>query len=388
LQAIQSEPKISDPIIDNKLKEIFDKQKSSFILKKRYKTNLMLPVYDDPLNTNLLFPEENIGDSSRTIIFSDFEKKFNIEEENSNILKNIEVENIFEETEKDKLDCLNKRSKNISVSTEISLKYIKNQTNEMCVKALEKNVCAYLFIKEITPDLLLRIVKNSPDFIYYFTYNDILTVLKQNGLLLKYVDNTILTDEIYMTAVSNNGLALEYVKIKTKELCYQAVKRNGTALQFVDKELIDEDICRLAIEYTPNCFKFVPEKLFTFDFLEYAINKNCVFDFSKLTPTLIDRVIQNNGLQIRNFSHTPQRCLSAVKNNGLALLYIQDLDRSDELCEQAVKQNGMALKYVENQTLELYLYAIKQNPNAVKFIIDKNIKDVMEEIIKEKKFTN
>ena len=61
-----------------------------------------------------------------------------------------------------------------------------------------------------------------------------------------------------------------------------------------------------------------------------------------------------------------KECLEAVKENGLALEYVEN--QTLEICLAAVNQNGCAIKYVEDQTLEICLVAINQNKRALKFI--------------------
>ena len=52
-----------------------------------------------------------------------------------------------------------------------------------------------------------------------------------------------------------------------------------------------------------------------------------------------------------------ETCLKAVKQNGLALQFVdhQDVD----ICLEAVNQNGMALKYVKDQRLGICIAAVK-----------------------------
>ena len=52
-------------------------------------------------------------------------------------------------------------------------------------------------------------------------------------------------------------------------------------------------------------------------------------------------------------------CLKVVKQNGLALQFVehQDID----ICLEAVNQNGMALKYVKDQRLGICIAAIKSH---------------------------
>ena len=42
--------------------------------------------------------------------------------------------------------------------------------------------------------------------------------------------------------------------------------------------------------------------------------------------------------------------------------------QTDEICLEAVKQNGYALIYVENQTDEIFLEAVRQDENALQYV--------------------
>ncbi len=45
-------------------------------------------------------------------------------------------------------------------------------------------------------------------------------------------------------------------------------------------------------------------------------------------------------------------CFEAVKNDGLALMYVPTEFKTKELCLQAVSQNGLALQFVPVQLID------------------------------------
>src|SRR6185369_15946431 len=64
-----------------------------------------------------------------------------------------------------------------------------------------------------------------------------LTAVQNNGYALQYVKEQ--TPEICLAAVQNNGYALQYVKDvreQTPEICLAAVQKDGSALQYVKKQ--------------------------------------------------------------------------------------------------------------------------------------------------------
>lgn len=120
----------------------------------------------------------------------------------------------------------------------------------------------------------------------------------------------------------------------------------------------------------------------------------------KMNDQDIITAIQKNGLYIEQVEKTPERCLAAVRQNGLALQLIPKDLHSVALCLEAVKQNASAIKYVsrkiitddicleavrsdgtviaystfipdEFRTKKLYLNVIKQNGIALEHVPDK-----------------
>ena len=74
-----------------------------------------------------------------------------------------------------------------------SLQYVKEQTEEMCLLAVQCNGSALQYVKEQT-------------------------------------------EEMCRLAVQQNGYALQYVKEQTEEMCRLAVQQNGYALQYVKEQ--------------------------------------------------------------------------------------------------------------------------------------------------------
>ena len=60
--------------------------------------------------------------------------------------------------------------------------------------------------------------------------------------------NTIRTHELWLVAVKQNGLVIQFVpkEHRTLDLCLAAVLRDGKALQFVPLELITPEMIEIA----------------------------------------------------------------------------------------------------------------------------------------------
>jgi len=104
---------------------------------------------------------------------------------------------------------------------------IKNQNPEICKEAIKQKHYTLHAIKHI---------KNK-------NYNLYLEAVKQNGMALQFVDiqDNTLYQYLCLEAVKQNGLALQFIKKQTYEICLEAVKQNGLALQFVANNIINQN---------------------------------------------------------------------------------------------------------------------------------------------------
>lgn len=90
----------------------------------------------------------------------------------------------------------------------------------------------------------------------------------------------------------------------------------------------------------------------------------------KMNDEQIMKAIQKNGTYIENVEKTPERCLAAVKQNGLTLQIIPKDIHTVDLCLEAVKQNGNAIRFVSPKilTYKICLEAIKNSCRALSYI--------------------
>ena len=57
--------------------------------------------------------------------------------------------------------------------------------------------------------------------------------------------------------------------------------------------------------------------------------------------------------------------------------------QTPELCLAAVKENGLALQFVKNKTAKICLEAVKQNRDAIKYVKDTTIHEFLEYYLKD-----
>lgn len=70
--------------------------------------------------------------------------------------------------------------------------------------------------------------------------------------------------------------------------------------------------------------------------------------------------METHGLDlkwIKKHQQTPEICMAAVQQNGLALEF--SYIHTPEICRAAVEQNGLAIQFVDEKTQELCMIAVQ-----------------------------
>jgi hypothetical protein len=82
--------------------------------------------------------------------------------------------------------------------------------------------------------------------------------------------------------------------------------------------------------------------------------------------------IEKNGLNLQHIPvplRTPELCLAAVRQNGLALEFVRN--QTPRICLEAVQQYGLSLYFVREQTEEICMAAVLKDPNSIKWVSKK-----------------
>lgn len=137
-----------------------------------------------------------------------------------------------------------------------NLKYVENQTNEICNIALSQSIRAIDYVKNI--DVLNEILTQNPFNIKYIK-NQIeelcLFAVKQNGLALRYISPVFRTPKICLEAVKNNVRAFKYVKQQTEEICLEAVKKYPWFIRYVKNKT--DNVIREAVKQNEYILKII-----------------------------------------------------------------------------------------------------------------------------------
>jgi hypothetical protein len=83
-----------------------------------------------------------------------------------------------------------------------------------------------------------------------------MAAVRQHGLALEFVREQ--TPELCLEAVMQNGSALKLVKEQTPEVCLAAVQQDGLALRFVKEQT--PELCMAAVRQNKNALRFVSEQ--------------------------------------------------------------------------------------------------------------------------------
>jgi hypothetical protein len=121
-----------------------------------------------------------------------------------------------------------------------SLKYIRNQSIEICKKSVIFNGLnlEHVLLIYQTDEICKLAIQNNP-YALQFVNNQTNDLCKYavsiNGMVLKYVQHR--TDDICEIAVNQNGLSLIYVLNKTDKICQIALKQNELSSRFIKKTI-------------------------------------------------------------------------------------------------------------------------------------------------------
>jgi len=235
----------------------------------------------------------------------------------------------------------------------------------------------------------MHIISNNPAL--YFTAGGLAAAIgsvlikKTTTVALNAIQNCI--EKKYLTALNQHAISLDSIPsiFRSKGVCMFAVAQNGLNLKYVPDSQKTPEVCTAALNQSLDAFDFVPDSQKTPEmrmFLEemYLSNlTNNTISFDSIPYYFRNEAIWLYGINNRKVKlneiipvsrRTEQVCLAAVRQNGLALQYIDDEKITREIYLAAVRQNGLALKYVPEKmrTEQVYLAAVTQNGQALQYI--------------------
>ena len=150
-----------------------------------------------------------------------------------------------------------------------------------------------------------------------------------------------------------------------KEALEILIKNQYNLESLADTDTITELITK-DVEQDPNNLNYVPNEFLTDEMIDFALStEKYVFDGREASY---------------NLRHNPKVMLYAVKQNPNNLNYVLGKALTDEIIDFALSTekyvfDGREAKYILKQNLKVMLYAVKQNPNNLNYVLGKALTD-------------
>lgn len=214
------------------------------------------------------------------------------------------------------------------------------------------------------PDICLALVKSNPSFIKYVNPNMITQEMyimavsvDKKGHIIKDIPLEFRTEELCMLALEKDPDNIEYIpeEYLNEEVCLETVKKRGDVLACIPEQFMNYDICLAAMAYANPPLKDVPEKLIDKKMCLVALEHNKDFSVLEEIP---ERLLDY------------ELCLAAVKRKGYELNKVPDKFLTYELCLAAVQSGAYSLERIPSDyfTEELCLEILKDSAYGFEYI--------------------
>ena len=148
--------------------------------------------------------------------------------------------------------------------------------------------------------------------------------------------------------------------LRWKNVSEEALRQNGRLIKFVSDEVLSDDLCNLAISENSTAINLVPSRFLSKETYENAFMHSPSFSFSVIPDEY----------------KTTEMCVEAVKAFGENLKYVPNGLKTLTICQMAVLSRGSALKYVPEElvTKEMCYSAIRQFSYNIQYVPKSMIK--------------
>lgn len=287
------------------------------------------------------------------------------------------------------------------------LELIKNQTEDICIESVKQNWKYLKFVKdECRTAAVFKAAtiqsKGSDEFIKYLSNMIYTEAVKQNPKNIAKIPRDCITAEMANIAILDDGLNIKYVdkKLRTKDMCMDAVENNINAFDYLSETELTSDICfEVVKENARKYFYLIPDRLKVHRIIEIALQQDGMilqYVKNKANKRECSIAVEQNPLAIEyvpNKFKTPKMCNKASEKDYRTLRYIPTLKQTEnmvinsiknnkiigqDICikieshlvyETLVKKDGMLLKAipVRNRTVDLCEFAVDNNPYAIRY---------------------
>jgi hypothetical protein len=151
------------------------------------------------------------------------------------------------------------------------------------------------------------------------------------------------SEQEQLTAVNQDGYAIQFIKNPSEAVQLAAVKQYGYAIRYIKNP--SEAVQLAAVNQDGNAIKYIKNP----------------------SEQLQLAAVKQNGVAIQYIENPSEQLqLAAVKQNGVAIQYIENPSEQVQLA--AVKQYAWLIQYIENPSEAVQLAAVKKNGYAIQYI--------------------
>ena len=185
-------------------------------------------------------------------------------------------------------------------------------------------------------------VKNKSLVLNWFPSEEMqLTAVKQNGLAIRYIDDP--SEAVKLTAVTVDPYAIRWIKNPSEKMQLIAVKRTGNVIEFIDNP---SEKVQLA-----------------------AVNQNgyIICHIKNPSEKVQLAAVTQLGFAIQNIKNPSEAVkLAAVTENGYAIGYIKNPSEAVKLA--AVKEDGRAIINIKNPSEAVKVAAVAKYGSIIDYI--------------------
>lgn len=264
-----------------------------------------------------------------------------------------------------------------------SLTDLTNTTYEQCLDAVKHKGLEIVYVDPTfqTYELCLAAVKNNSRAIKYMRFpqksyivkiyerivgldrtDDILETAIKQGYMQWLHRSDIFTDKLWreVSRIANNSTEIIDV-LSAPYRRFSIIRRQSRLLRWIDWLLCTCLIMMITI--LKWCTRTETNIL---DFAKYICLSKDEDELEEICLSLVE--VNGQWLAHMNAYRTKRLHMTAVKQYGFALLHVCHQFQTPEICLAAVKQNGMAVVLVRSATSEIYEAAVQQNGGALRYI--------------------
>ena len=201
--------------------------------------------------------------------------------------------------------------------------------------------------------------------------------ISREGVLIHAVPLALQTEKMCREVVLSNVKALQFIPPErhTPELYRQALEADALALLYFKPELLTHEMCERALEIAPDmkileCIPYADLHEKVLDRCEgYTQTKYFLESMNPeyMTPKLAEMIFTKEP---ELFCNIPERfkdrelCETAVRYDGSYLRMVPEALKTPGLCRVAIRRSPYAIQYLpdEMKTPEFYRELVRQNP--------------------------